>query len=37
MPKPIVNKASAVWNGDLFSGSGTTSLNSSNLGTFDVS
>ena len=36
-PKPIVNKASAVWNGDLFSGSGTTSLNSSNLGTFDVS
>lgn len=37
MPNPIVNKASAVWNGDLFSGSGTTNLDSSRLGTFDVS
>lgn len=36
MPTPIVNKASAVWNGDLFTGSGTTSLDSSKLGTFDV-
>ncbi|MPV35987.1 OsmC family peroxiredoxin [Georgenia subflava] len=36
MPTPIVNQASAVWNGDLFTGSGTTSLDTSKLGTFDV-
>ena len=37
MPTPIVNKASAVWNGTLLTGSGTTSLDSSNAGTFPVS
>lgn len=37
MPKTIVNKASTVWNGELFSGSGTTSLDSSGAGTFAVS
>ena len=36
MPKPIVNKASAVWNGDLFSGSGRTTLETSGLAGFDV-
>ncbi|MFA5606905.1 MAG: OsmC family peroxiredoxin [Leucobacter sp.] len=36
MPKTIVNKASTVWNGDLFTGSGTTSLDTSGQGTFDV-
>ncbi|MGM0386865.1 MAG: OsmC family peroxiredoxin [Actinomycetota bacterium] len=36
MPTPIVNKASAVWNGNLFSGSGRTTLETSGLGTFDV-
>lgn len=36
MPNPIVNKASAVWNGDLFSGSGTTTLQTSGLASFDV-
>lgn len=37
MPTPIVNKASAVWTGDLFTGSGRTSLDTSKAGTFDVS
>ncbi|MGJ0203616.1 OsmC family peroxiredoxin [Leucobacter sp. gxy201] len=37
MPNTIVNKASAVWNGELFTGSGTTSLDSSGAGTFSVS
>lgn len=36
MPKPVVSKASTVWNGDLFSGSGSTSLAGSGLGPFDV-
>lgn len=36
MPHPITNKASTVWKGDLFTGSGTTSLDSSGVGTFDV-
>ena len=36
MPKPVVSKASAVWNGDLFSGSGSTRLDGSGLGPFDV-
>ncbi|MHB1064477.1 MAG: OsmC family peroxiredoxin [Georgenia sp.] len=36
MPTPIVNKASAVWNGDLFTGSGRTSLDTSKAGSFDV-
>ena len=37
MPTPIVNKASTVWNGDLFTGSGTASLDTSEVATFDVS
>lgn len=36
MPKPVVSKASTVWNGDLFSGSGSTRLTGSGLGPFDV-
>ncbi|MEH0109715.1 OsmC family peroxiredoxin [Tersicoccus sp. MR15.9] len=36
MPKPIVNKASTTWNGDLFTGSGTTTLETSGAGTFAV-
>lgn len=36
MPNTIVNKASTVWNGELFSGSGTTSLDTSGAGTFAV-
>lgn len=36
MPTPIVNKASAVWNGDLFTGSGKASLDTSKAGSFDV-
>lgn len=36
MPKPIVNKASAVWNGDLVSGHGTASLDTSGAGTFSA-
>ncbi|MFI7482949.1 OsmC family peroxiredoxin [Kocuria sp. M1R5S2] len=36
MPKPVVSKASTVWNGDLFNGSGRTSLGGSGLGPFDV-
>lgn len=36
MPKTIVSKASTVWNGDLFTGSGTTRLDTSGAGTFDV-
>ena len=36
MPTPIVSKASAVWNGDLISGSGTTTLESSGAGSFAV-
>lgn len=34
---PILNRPSAGWDGDLFSGSGITSLDSSLLGTCDVS
>ena len=34
MPRPVTNSAKAVWNGDLKSGSGTTSLETSQLGTF---
>lgn len=37
MPNPIVNTASAVWNGDLFGGSGQTTLQTSGLGSFGVS
>ena len=36
MPNTIVSKASTVWNGDLFSGSGTASLDTSGAGTFAV-
>ncbi|OLT10012.1 peroxiredoxin [Kocuria sp. CNJ-770] len=36
MPKPVVSKASTVWNGDLFSGSGSTRMSGSGLGPFDV-
>lgn len=36
MPKTIVNKATTVWNGELFSGSGTTTFETSGIGTFDV-
>ena len=36
MPKPVVSKASTVWTGDLFNGSGTTRLGGSGLGPFDV-
>lgn len=35
-PKTIVSKGRAVWEGDLQSGSGQTSLATSGLGTFDV-
>ncbi|MFH5822775.1 OsmC family peroxiredoxin [Georgenia sp. AZ-5] len=36
MPRPVVSKGSAVWNGDLVSGKGRASLMSSGLATFDV-
>ncbi len=36
MPTPIVSTASTTWTGDLFSGSGTTRLDSSGAGTFAV-
>ncbi len=36
MPRPIVSKASTQWNGDLFTGSGTTALETSKAATFDV-
>lgn len=36
MPKPVVSRASTVWTGDLFTGSGSTSLTGSGLGPFDV-
>src|SRR5690625_448090 len=36
MPNPVVNKASTEWNGDLFTGSGTTKLETSGKATFDV-
>ena len=36
MPRPIVNTASTQWNGDLFTGSGTTTLETSKAGSFDV-
>lgn len=36
MPNPVVSKASAEWNGELFTGSGTTSLDTSGKGTFAV-
>lgn len=36
MPRPLVSKASTVWNGELITGSGTTTLDSSGQGTFGV-
>jgi len=36
MPNPVVNKASTEWNGELFTGSGSTKLETSGVGTFDV-
>ncbi|MCG6566857.1 OsmC family peroxiredoxin [Tessaracoccus sp. ZS01] len=36
MPNPVVSKASTVWNGDLFTGKGTTTLDSSGSGSFPV-
>lgn len=36
MPNPVVSKASTTWNGDLFTGKGTTTLDSSGAGTFPV-
>ena len=37
MPKPVVSSANTTWTGDLFSGSGTTSVASGAIDTFDVS
>jgi lipoyl-dependent peroxiredoxin len=37
MPRPVTNTGSAVWNGDLASGSGTTTLETSQLGTLPTS
>lgn len=34
MPRPVTTTGKAVWNGDLQSGNGTTSLETSQLGTF---
>lgn len=36
MPTPIVSTASTTWNGDLFSGSGETRLDSSGVASFPV-
>lgn len=36
MPSTVVSKGSTTWKGDLLSGSGTTRLDTSGLGTFDV-
>lgn len=37
MANPAVSKASTAWKGTLFEGSGTTALETSGVGTFDVS
>lgn len=37
MPKPVISTASTTWNGDLFTGSGKTTVSSGALETFDVS
>ncbi|WP_448071940.1 OsmC family peroxiredoxin [Georgenia yuyongxinii] len=36
MPRPIVSKGSTTWKGDLFSGSGRSSLETSGVASFDV-
>ena len=37
MPRTVTSTASTAWKGDLLSGSGTTTLETSQLGTFDLS
>jgi osmotically inducible protein OsmC len=37
MPRTVTSTASTAWKGDLLSGSGTTTLETSKLGTFDLS
>ena len=37
MPRTVVSTASTAWNGDLISGSGSTTLETSQLGTMDLS
>ena len=37
MPRTVVSNASTAWKGDLLAGSGTTTLDTSQLGTFDLS
>lgn len=37
MPRPVTSTASTAWKGDLLSGSGTTTLETSQLGTMDLS
>lgn len=37
MPRTVTSTASTAWKGDLISGSGTTTLETSQLGTFDLS
>lgn len=37
MPRTVTSTASTAWKGDLLSGSGTASLETSKLGTFDLS
>ena len=37
MPRTVVSTASTAWNGDLISGSGSTTLETSQLGTLDLS
>ena len=36
MPKPVINKASTTWDGDLFTGSGKTTLDTSGAASFDM-
>ena len=37
MPRTVTSTASTAWKGDLLAGSGTTTLDTSQLGTFDLS
>ncbi|GAA4529116.1 OsmC family peroxiredoxin [Brachybacterium paraconglomeratum] len=37
MPRPVTSTASTAWKGDLLSGSGATALETSQLGTLDLS
>lgn len=36
MPKPVISKASTVWTGDLLTGSGQTTLDTSGAATFEM-